>query len=43
MPIELFIDGEPVFVEIGTDYIKIPATSENFNINQNYYVFSRKI
>ena len=43
MPIELFIDGEPVFVEIGTDYIKIPATSGNFNINQNYYVFSRKI
>ena len=30
-------------VEIGTDYIKIPSISGNFNINENYYVFSRKI
>ena len=43
MPIELIVDGKPVFIEIGTDYIKIPALSGNLKINENYYVFSIKI
>ena len=43
MPIELIIDDEPVFIEIGTDYKKIPAISDSLKINKNYYVFSKKI